>query len=230
MTDLAGSLLRRAIRRARWSIDSHRVRRAHPVRAVPPCYFVLERFADGDTIVDIGLGTDADFSSAMLERFPVRSVGFDPTRKHHHNLIAIESSSQGRFRLIRDGLGPRRETATFYESSINVSGSVLTTHPNIVSDPTSSYDVQLQTLADVVEASGGSPMLVKLDVEGLEYDVFDASGDETLLRSPQWVVEFHHDIVPPYSFKDTIRVVKRFSGLGFRAFSRDAVNFLFFLP
>jgi FkbM family methyltransferase len=179
--------------------------------------------------VDIGLGFDADFSQAMLKRFPVQSYGFDPTRKHAPALASIAAASSGRFKFVPAAVSTESGTLQFHESANNVSGSLLAAHPNVRGQQHETYSVSAMTLDEILDQVPAERIaLAKLDVEGIEYDVLKSVSDATLLRVPQWVIEFHHGVVQPFRFADTRRHVRRFERLGYRTYSRDGINFLWF--
>jgi hypothetical protein len=67
-----------------------------------------------------------------------------------------------------------------------------------------------------------------MDIEGEEFRVLDSNGDDLIMRIPQLVIEFHHSKVQRWRVTDTARVVTRLRGLGYRAHTRDSVNYLFF--
>lgn len=209
------------------TLDSS-ARRAH-VTFVPPCYWLAARLDSTSVMLDMGLGFDADFSQAMIARFGLTSVGFDPTRKHYPKLKALADASGGRFHVLPIAIGTQRGEVTFHESKTNVSGSLLSGHLNVRHDPVETYQVQVITLADALtESPTGKVDLVKMDIEGAELDVLDAASDSTLTACPQWIIEFHHDLIAGGRFADTKKRVRRFSDLGFRLYTRDNVNFLFY--
>jgi FkbM family methyltransferase len=210
-------------------IDDPR-RRGIPLRRVNPCYWVVDCFGPGSVIVDIGLGFDADFSVNMVAQFPVRSLGFDPTQKHAPALAAIARASDGRFEFTQAAVSTGRGPAEFHESIENVSGSLLGEHPNVARREHRRYSVQTLPLGAMLDTAGPTVDLVKMDVEGSEFSVLDASSDDTLRRAKQWVVEFHHGAIPPFRFADTKRLLRRFRALGYRAYTRDNVNFLLYRP
>ncbi|MEK9754813.1 MAG: FkbM family methyltransferase [Rhodospirillaceae bacterium] len=56
--------------------------------------------------------------------------------------------------------------------------------------------------------------LVKLDIEGAEFDFFDAASDADLANVGQWSVEFH-DFLDPSLAPKVAAVIRRMEGLGF---------------
>jgi FkbM family methyltransferase len=202
------------------------------VQFVPPCYWVAAARLNSDSVMlDLGLGFDADFSQAMIAQFGLTSIGFDPTRKHLPQLNELADRSGGRFRVRPLAIGAKRGEVTFHESKVNVSGSLLASHANVRHDATDDYQVQVITPADALaECPGGKADLIKMDIEGAELEALDAADDGVLRSCPQWIVEFHHDIVKGGSFVQTRARIRRFQGLGFHVYTRDNVNFLFYTP
>lgn len=196
---------------------------------VKPCYWIIDTLTSASTVVDIGLGPDADFSQDLIRRYGLKAFGFDPTRAHHRQLEEVEAASNGRFILQKTAVGAHRGSRIFHESRTNVSGSFYRDHVNVRHDATRDYPVEVVTLSDALSAaSEGRIALAKVDIEGSEYEAFEGAEDAVLRRAEQWVVEFHHDVVGSASFKRTRRLLRRFAALGYDSFSRDNVNFLIF--
>lgn len=201
-----------------------------PLAFVQPCYWAVERLGAGSTLLDFGLGFDADFSQAMMKTYGVRAVGFDPTRKHQSALRTIEASSGGRFTLIPAAIGGTSGSVEFLESIENVSGSLLSSHAGVQRDTIERYPVDMLSLADAFErAECAQPDLVKMDIEGAEYAALESASDDVLRAAKQWIIEFHHDLIAEAPFARTKALVKRFESLGFTSFTRDNVNFLLFM-
>jgi FkbM family methyltransferase len=206
-------------------------RRGLDLTFVDPCYWLINRVTRDSVILDFGLGCDADFSQAMIARFGLTSHGYDPTRRHHPELRKVAGRSNGRFVLHEAAIGVRPGTLTFHESKDNVSGSLSADHPNIRHDRTESYEVRVVTVPDAIAATpNGRADLVKMDIEGPEYDVLNSLSDEVIRSVPQWLVDFHHDLLPGVTFAHTRAVARRFRALGFGVYSRDAINVLFYRP
>jgi len=223
-------LINRA-RRARALLFSrfHRAPPGTELVFVEPCYWIADTLDRNSVILDIGLGNDADFSMAMIERYGLNSHGYDPTRKHSEGLQRLADASGGHFVFHAKGLGTDAGTATFYESEQNVSGSMFGDHSNVRDDAVTSYDVELITLESMLDAlPTGRADLVKIDVEGIEYEVLEATSDDVLKRAGQWCIEFHHSTVEHFHYADTRRHVRRFRALGFSVFTRDGVDYLFY--
>ena len=204
-------------------------RRGVPLTFIKPCYWIVDSLSAESTMLDFGLGFDADFSQAMIAKYGLHSVGFDPTRKHQPALKALEKSTGGKFRLVAAAIGGASGEVEFFESMENVSGSLLSTHRNVKHDTIRKYPVAVITIAEAFERAGcAQPDLVKMDIEGPEYEALDAASDETLRAAKQWVIEFHHESIEGIPYARTLRQIERFQRLGFKTYTRDNVNFLFF--
>jgi hypothetical protein len=69
---------------------------------------------------------------------------------------------------------------------------------------------------------------LKLDLEGAEYSLLESIHPASLRPFRQIFVEFHHHCLSSYGPVDTQRLVDRIIGFGWRAFSFDDHNYLFF--
>jgi len=220
--------LRRAIAIAGAALRDPR-RRGVPIAFVKPCYWVLDTLSAQSTMLDFGLGFDADFSQSMMAKYGLMSVGFDPTRKHLPALNALETQSSGRFRVIAAAIGGSAGDVEFFESKENVSGSLRDDHIALARDTVTRYAVEVLTIAQAFERAGFTTVdIVKMDIEGSEYEALEGASDDTLRAAGQWIVEFHHDLVSAAPFSRTQKIVRRFHKLGFEHFTRDNVNFLFY--
>lgn len=209
-----------------------RGRRAHNrggLVAVPPCYFVAAGLTPESIVVDCGTGPDADFSQAIIAQFGCRCVGVEPTRKHHASLDAVAAAGGGRFRYLPRAMALGGTRVAFHESAQNVSGSILDDHVNIRRDRTTAYDVETVTLDGLFGLLGLDRIdLLKLDVEGAEYELLDAVTPGAFERIGQLVVEFHDHCVERFEPRDTRRIIARIEAAGFTTYSVDAINYLFF--
>jgi len=196
---------------------------------VEPCYHIFNQLNENSVIIDIGLGHDADFSSALNRRYACRCYGVDPTIKHRSSIEASTTTIGEQFSYINAALGAKNGRQIFYESLDNVSGSFYDDHRNITNDHIREYEVAVVTLKDLIDHIGMEVIdLIKIDVEGAEYEVLSKADREIISHFRQMVVEFHHDVIERYSLADTKRIVRRLSGLGYLYYTVDGMNYLFF--
>jgi FkbM family methyltransferase len=193
-----------------------------------PNYIFLNRFTDGGVVVDVGCGWEADFSILMIERYSLDAYGVDPTRKHAPALKILEEKTRGKFHHLPFAVSGEKGYITFHESRDHESGSILTEHTNIQSDDTFSYEVESLTIDELVRRIGTERVdILKLDLEGAEYSLLKSVTGKELEPFNQIFIEFHHHCTD-YTRKDTRKMVKRITGNGFRVFSLDLHNYLFY--
>jgi FkbM family methyltransferase len=226
------SLIGRVGRRIRRELKKHsrlRQARREGLVFVEPNFVYRPDLSADAVVIDAGCSYEADFSVCLIRRHGVRAFGVDPTRKHAAALGALETQHPGRFQHVPWAIAATDGALTFHESRVNESGSLFTDHINVVQDETTSYDVEAVTLATLLKRIGVETVeILKLDLEGAEYELFERMTADDLRPFQQLFVEFHHHAVSHFRDADTRRVVGRISGFGFRAFSVDDHNYLFY--
>ena len=162
-------------------------------------------------VVDVGLGEDISFSAALIERHACAVHGFDPTPRAiaHAREVALK-----RFVLHEYGLAAQGGPANFFmpNDSAHVSGSLSRTNRT----GHTQIKVQLLSMAQMLERIGCTRIaLLKLDIEGAEYDLLlgdgfakHAAGVDVLC------IEFHHRW-PEFGPAATKAAVRRLVELGF---------------
>ena len=200
----------------------------YPVIQVSPCYQLLDVLNQDSFVIDIGLGNDADFSRALISKYQCVCYGFDPTERHQAEIKTQMEPYGDRFKLMKLAVGSKCGNITFYESQNNVSGSVFKDHINVKKDRITSYAVEVVTLDDILNRIGAKEVdVLKMDVEGAEYNILEQTSQKTLSRFKQMIVEFHHDTVSRFGLKNTLQIIKRISDLGYKCYTEDGRNYLF---
>ena len=101
-------------------------------------------------------------------------------------------------------------------------------HVNIVNDETISYGVKTLTPLSLLAHIGiDSAAMLKLDIEGAEYDLLENMSSKELLPFGSIFIEFHHHAVSCYCEVDIARLVNKLCGFGFNPFSLEDHNYLF---
>ena len=67
-----------------------------------------------------------------------------------------------------------------------------------------------------------------MDLEGAEYELFRNLTQDDLLGYAQIFVEFHHHAVKKYKQEDTKKAVQKMTDFGYKSFSLDDLNYLFY--
>jgi FkbM family methyltransferase len=208
-----------------------RLRQAHRAGLVfiEPNFVYRPDFTTESVVIDAGCSYQADFSLCLMKRYGVRAIGVDPTRKHQDALRRIEVEHPGRFSHVPWAIAATDGTLTFHESRVNESGSLFDDHVNVLHDQTTRYDVEAVTLGTLVSRLGLRRVeILKLDLEGAEYELLERLTLHDLEPFRQLFVEFHHHAVAHVDEADTRRLVKRVADFGFRTFSVDDHNYLFY--
>ena len=142
--------------------------------------------SSSDIVYSFGIGTDISFDLELIKKFGVSVFAFDPTPKSIEWLRLQDLPET--FRYFPIGLAPYSGVADFHlpKNENYVSASMT----SIQSDK--SIKVNVKTLSELMREFGHTSIdILKMDIEGIEYDVI-----VDILRSGiqirQLLVEFHH--------------------------------------
>lgn len=200
-----------------------------PDPKLPNYYMFISKFGPSSTIIDVGCGFDADFSMYMIRRYGLGSIGIDPTLKHEQSLRLLSERTEGKFVHKLWAISNTDGKITFNESKDSVSGSILDQHKNIQEGAYAKYDVESVSLRNLPDRLGLAKIVyIKLDIEGAEYDLIDTLNKEDLDKYDQIFIEFHHHALPQYSPKDTLARACKIRSFGFKSFSFNDHDFLFY--
>lgn len=198
------------------------------IHYVPRNYIYKGKFGEEDVIIDVGCGFEAEFSRHMIKKYALKSIGIDPTRKHAEKLKKLNEETNGRFEHHNIAVSVNNGEISFNESEENESGSILTEHKNIKKDKVISYIVKSVRLSGLPNyLSLEKIKYLKLDVEGAEYEIIKNLKPEDLNKYEQIFIEFHHHCTN-YSVKDTLESVNKMIALGFKKFTLNNHDFLFY--
>lgn len=211
-------------------IKNYLYRKANNIIFIRPIYFVQDKLDENSVVLDFGTGDDADFSLALIERYSLKSFGFDPTRKHFYKLKKLEEKTEGNFVINNVALSSKNDREIdFFESQENVSGSFFKEHRNIKNDKMLSYKVKSFDLSSMLKKYGPKGIdLIKIDVEGEEYDVINKLEKKDLDNVSQIIIEFHHHCIDGFKELDTRNCVEKIRNFGYRFYSDDGINYLFY--
>ena len=195
-----------------------------------PSNFIFRKgINENSVIVDVGCGYEADFSRHMISCYGARAYAIDPTEKHKKYLQKIEETSGGKFVYLQNAVSSVSGDLLFYEIENHESGSLFSDHTNIKQDVTISYHVRSLTLKEIPQKIGHSRIdLIKLDIEGAEFDLFNDIQAKDIQVYDQIYIEFHHKAIESKSFADTQRIIDILGEMGFTNFSLDDLNYLFY--
>lgn len=198
------------------------------LRYIAPNFLYLPLSNSQPVVIDAGCSYEADFSKSMMKLHNARVYAVDPTLKHRPSLKKIEEENGGQFTHIPFAIAAKDGTLQFHESKKNESGSLLSDHLNIRRDETVNYEVTAVTLRSLVRHIGVQHIdILKLDIEGEEYELFEQIQSEDLAPFAQIFVEFHHHALTKFGQRDTQKIVDKICACGFKSFSLDDHNYLF---
>lgn len=175
---------------------------------------LTEETPRGALVYSFGVGEDISFDLAAIEAFDCTVHGFDPTPRSQAWIQRQTLPASFHFHLV--GLGATEGKLEFFApaKAANVSYSA---QPAPESDPALKIKAPVKRLEQLVAELGtGEPDVLKMDIEGFEYDVIDdiLSGP---LRPRQWMIEFHHRMYG-IANESTNAAVEKLRQAGYRLF------------
>ncbi len=200
------------------------------LKYLDPNYIFFEKFDQYSVIFDIGCGYEAELSQYLIDHYHIRKAfAVDPTEKHASALREIQQRHGDKFTHLKYAVAAKESDLEFFETLEKESGSLLSDHQNIRNDHIRSYRVKAVTLDGLLDiASCKRAAFVKIDIEGMEFALFDSMQPETMKRFDQIFVEFHHHSVKSFHERDTRRIVKKLEAFGLHYFTLDKINYLFY--
>ena len=155
------------------------------------CYDVT-RLSRDSVIYSLGIGDSIEFDLALIERVGAILHAFDPTPGTYETLA--ENPLPDEFNFHPWAVAGEDGTLTLFPR-VRRNGSVSEIMYTLVPDEQSrdqAIEVPAFTIASIMRKLGHEHIdLLKMDIEGAEYDVIDGllSSD---VRPTQLLVEFHH--------------------------------------
>lgn len=168
-----------------------------------------------------GVGNDISFEHALVERFGCQVVLFDPSPTGTATMAKPENQLP-QFRYFPVGLAGREGHLTLAPPLNPEEGSWF-----MHGGSARTIQVPCTDLGSLMHRSGHTHVdLLKLDIEGTEYEVLD---DLLKSRIPvrQICVEFHHGMLPGIRRSQSIRAMLRLLARGYQLLSQDGNNHTF---
>lgn len=168
-------------------------------------------------VYGVGAGEDISWDIGMLERYGATVVIIDPTEKakrHVESVLTTKSYGSNTIRFLPEGLSDQMGEITFAlpANPDHVSmRSVDLADPNMLQRTVSAPVRRLQDFMDELQHQYLD--ILKIDIEGAEYDVLEALLKEDYLPFTQLLVEYHDRFLRDRSRHD--RVLIRLAEAGF---------------
>lgn len=166
-----------------------------------------------------GVGEDISFDLGLIERFGVKVYAFDPTPRAMRH-VATVASDQPKYHFAPIGLWSERKTLRFFAPTnpAHVSHSALNLQAT-----THFFEAECWPLLEIAAKHGHKRIdLLKIDIEGAEYDTLGAALDDRL-DIGIIAVEFDQ----PVPWWRTDRMIRRLIGAGYALIDVDDWNFVF---
>ena len=164
-------------------------------------------------VYSLGIGTDITFDVSLIGRFGLTVHAFDPTPG---SIAYVEAQTlPAGFHWHEIGVAGIDGQATFFPpvDPNHISHTILTRS----STKDRAIQVEVRRLETIMQELGHSRIdLLKMDIEGAEYDVID-DVLRSRLRIPQILVEFHHRF-PGVGIERSRRAVDQLNAAGYRIF------------
>jgi len=205
------------------SVESFLIRRTS-IGVVEEHYFATSALSEKSTVVDLGANLGR-FSCALAERFDCSCVALEPAPEN-----AARIPIHPRMLVVQGAIAPQSGFGEF-QLAEDCTANRLTLPGN---GNAASITVALLDYPFLLHVAGIQRVdLLKVDVEGAEWDFFDSLTDANLLSIGQITVEFHDFIEELGESRRTWQVYQRLLGLGFRCVedpARGSYNVLFVNP
>lgn len=170
--------------------------------------------ADGVLIYSFGIGEDLTFDLAAVDRYGAVVHAFDPTPRSL-NWIGLQTLPANIIFHpigIADVDGEAKFFAPAKDQNVSFSAS-----PAKGSDAALAVTAPVKQLGTIVSELGtGAPDVLKMDIEGFEYDVL-AQIIEAGFRPAQLLIEFHHRMYDIPTSK-TQAIVEDLRAVGYKVF------------
>jgi FkbM family methyltransferase len=180
---------------------------------------VIEGIDPQSVVYSFGVGEDASFDTALIERFDLTIHAFDPSPE---SIAWVKKQGfPDRFVMHEYGIAAFDGEVAFNpaENPDWVSYTILA-RPSTKSRAIS---VPVKTLGTIMKELGHDRLdVLKLDVEGAEYDVINELS-KSGIRPRQILVEFHHRF-PGVGIKESREATSRLRSAGYQLFSVSASN------
>ncbi len=170
-------------------------------------------------IYSFGIGEDASFDIALIERFGVTVHAFDPTPQ---SIEWVKRQNYPiNFLLHEYGIANFDGKCSFNppENPDHVSHTIL----NRPETEKRSIRVPVRKLSTIMKELGHSKIdIVKMDVEGAEFGVIEDI-ENSDIRPKQILVEFHHRF-PNVGIKKTQEAIDKLRNMGYGLFSTSTTG------
>lgn len=166
-------------------------------------------------VYSFGIGEDISFDRAIIEKHGCEVFAFDPTPKSI-NWVSRQEISE-KFRFFEFGISNKSGFIDFFlpKNPNHVSGSMINQNNINIKEKVL---VEMKTIRDILnELNHKHINVLKMDIEGEEYDVIDNILDNNI-SVDQILVEFHDRFFDNGTVK-SLQTVKKLKSKGYEIFA-----------
>jgi len=176
---------------------------------------------DNSIIYSAGVGHDISFEKALVSQFNVNIELFDPSPTAEKTMELGENKIE-KIHFYPVGFSGKSGTVQFAHPEQEQEGSFRIPGKNDVS-----VGFQCRNLSSLMKERGHSKVdLLKMDIEGFEYEVIDSILQDSL-DIKQICVEFHH-FMPSIKRKKTLKAIADLKASGFVLFYKTRFDYSFY--
>jgi len=174
-----------------------------------------------DTVIDIGANVGL-FTLYMLKSRNCKKIyAIEPTKKAFSQLFNVLKDEPNVYLhkyAIHNFNGKSKIKSV--EDNSTISGFIDEVHP-YTNHNMNEEEVDVVTLKDFLYINKLNHLdLIKIDIEGVEYDVINSLSDSDLLKSDRYLIEYHW-----VKAKNIKQMVERFKSLGYNIVNLEDPNF-----
>jgi len=173
----------------------------------------LDLLNENSIVYSFGVGDDISFDLALINKLDLQIFAFDPTPKSIDWISTQKLPKQ--FILHPIGLANYDGKAKFHppQNPNHISATMLERHET----NNQAYKVEVNSLKTIMQQLGHRYLdLLKMDIEGMEYDVIENMKAMNILPT-QVLIEFHHRF-KNVGVKKTVLAVETMHKMGYLVF------------
>jgi FkbM family methyltransferase len=162
-----------------------------------------------------GIGEDISFDIQLIGLYNMKVVGIDPTikSKYYIEKLNIKNYFFEEQALVSESFS--ENAITIYENKNPewVSESIINSHNSVGEN---NRKVSALRISELIKKYGNFD-LIKLDVEGAEYDIINDFLNENInkINCNHFCIEFHHHCCEKFTITDTKNIVNKFIERGY---------------
>lgn len=180
-------------------------------------YIANNSLSNNSIVYSIGIGEDVSFDLDIIEKYNCKIFAFDPTPK---SINWVDKNVLNKnFNFSPVGISNEKGSKSFYlpKDSKHVSGSL---EKISTVNESNAVELDFDTLKNqMIKNKHHKIDLLKMDIEGSEYDVIDLIVTDKI-QIDQILVEFHPHLVQD-GRKKTKSTINRLESFGYKCFARS---------